>query len=200
MKYTELETIIKKYYSPRWGKKLSIKKTRRFVKKTQARLKQHRWIKFIRYLDKTIFPNNYVMDFTGNDYSCYAAKVLMHEGQDIMDDDIELLKSLGGYRKDLLIYVSCIAKVCYCYYEITEYDALSNKLMFSEEYKLDLTSNQGIRELLFLFQKMGYSLLDTTTAKKIVSGVTTECKDEPTVFDCCFEDVWAPDFENNVSD
>lgn len=40
------------------------------------------------------------------DLKCFEYRILLHEHQPIMDDDIELIQSLGGERRDLFIFVS----------------------------------------------------------------------------------------------
>lgn len=85
-----------------------------------------------------VYPSFNVIDWTNyEETSCIEFKVLLKDNQDTMDDDIELIKAIGGKRLDLCVYVSCLAP--FFYYSIVEtfYEENSNKWIFYNVEKID---------------------------------------------------------------
>ncbi len=65
---------------------------------------------------KSVFEEYYVKDHKYTHlYPSLHYSVLLKKNQDIMDDDIELIKILGGKRYDLEIFISLIFPCCYFY-------------------------------------------------------------------------------------
>ena len=121
------------------------------------------------------------------DFKCFEYRILLHEHQPIMDDDIELIQSLGGERRDLFVFVSALTKK-YCYFiNKSKYDSI-NKWTFSSSYEFNTDIISKINDL---FKERGYSNLDKKDISYKIDNIETEfCnKGEADIFTCLFTDV-----------
>jgi hypothetical protein len=130
----------------------------------------------------------YVKSWTDmEDFKCFEYRILLHEQQPIMDDDVELIQSLGGERRDLFIFVSALTKKYFYFINISKYNSL-NKWTFSSTYESDISIISKIDNL---FKERGYSSLDEQEISYKIDDVETEfCNiGEVDVFTCLFTDV-----------
>ena len=96
-----------------------------------------------------IFNSYAVVDWTEEESFCYEYKILLHENQPILDDDIELMKALHGERNDLWVFVSILAPYYYIKAEKTQY-CKGDKWLFNNL----IISDDKIQKLLGLVLKI----------------------------------------------
>lgn len=58
-----------------------------------------------------------VVDWIDEESCCYEFKILLHENQEILDDDIELIETLGGERNDLRIFLVYLINFIICFWK-----------------------------------------------------------------------------------
>ena len=136
-----------------------------------------------------IFNSYAVVDWTEEESFCYEYKILLHENQPILDDDIELMKALHGERNDLWVFVSILAPYYYVKAEKTQY-CEGDKWLFNNLIISDDKIQKLLIEIDKYFLDMGFSKLSDEDIKIRVPFVATELKsyNEVTVFDCLFTD------------
>ena len=139
-----------------------------------------------------IFEDYEVIDWTdlesANDYEY---RILLHQNQLILDDDILLINSLGGKRLDLFLFISILDNYYYFFINETILDNHTNKWVFkyistySTEIKNVIDKMQAV-----LFQN-GYIEITSELANTIIEDVETELKGKgkARIFDCLFTDL-----------
>lgn len=132
-----------------------------------------------------------VVNWTSEESYCYEFKILLCENQEVLDDDIILMKKLNGVRMDLRIFISAIAPYYYMFTEETKYEEANNKWQFITIENLDKKTEELMKKLDFYINKRNYEKLTSAIAKTIVPGIETEIKElgKATVFDCLFTDM-----------
>ena len=190
-----IETIkqtIYKYYPKNleWGSKeyLTSSEFINYNKQCEA-LKNTDLKDTLLYAMKNVVGNYAIMDWTNFElYNDIEFKILLHEGIDYMDDDIELLKMLNYNKKELIIFISLIDKYYYIMCVNTRFK--NNEYYFS--IVENIPENFIVRESLNkLFDKLNYKEITNETAKIILPDLSTELKNfsEVTIFDCLFNDM-----------
>ena len=121
------------------------------------------------------------------DFKCFEYRILLHENHPIMDDDIELIKSLGGERRDLFVFVSALTKKYFYFINISKCNS-TNSWSFTSSYEFNINIISKINDL---FQDCGYSSLDRQQITYRIDDVETEfCNlGEVNVFASLFTDV-----------
>ena len=132
-----------------------------------------------------------MIDWTEKDSCCYELKFLLHENQRILDDDIELIESLGGNRLDLRVFISVLAPYCYLFVEKTEYDFIMREWRFETVHLYSSETRKATESVENFIEKQGYKILSCQEARKKVENIETELKNggQATVFDCLFSDM-----------
>lgn len=139
----------------------------------------------------TEFSENYtVIDWTNEESCCYEYKILMHKNQDLLDDDIVLLKALGGVRNDLYIFISALEPYYHIFAEETNYitqEELSFKKIEINDPEIKILANK----IDDYFSQIGYVKLSEEDVITPVPNVETELRElnKAIVFDCLFTDL-----------
>jgi hypothetical protein len=133
-------------------------------------------------------PNYNIIDWTVEKSCCYELKVLLHENQPILDDDIKLIQVLGGLRNDLRIFISILEPFYFMFLETTQYDVNIQEWKFESNY---LNRDNDIVSSYRNYLNQGYELLEYKKVTTVVNDIATELKNigEATVFDCMFTDL-----------
>ncbi|MCI8508619.1 MAG: hypothetical protein HFJ06_08680 [Lachnospiraceae bacterium] len=154
--------------------------------------------KFFRKAIKSVFEEYYVQNHIHTPpYPSLHYSVLLKKDQDIMDDDIELIKILGGERYDLEIFISLIFPCCYFYTNKTTYIPQNNLpreqwsfSTHSANYKLDDKSVIALQET---FEKNNIYVLSPEIIHKKVPNISTELLSseelQVEIFHCLFSDI-----------
>lgn len=128
-----------------------------------------------------------------SDYVNYPSlqyTILLHKNRLFLDDDVDLILSLGGKRLDLELYFSLLGD--YYYYYIIETDG--GKDTSSWNFSI-LKDEQLPHEEMMLARKLcskaislGFKMLDHNIAHVLVPEVETELinSGEATIFNCLF--------------
>ncbi|MRN52328.1 hypothetical protein [Paenibacillus monticola] len=126
------------------------------------------------------------------EYPCYEFVILLHKNQLILDDDIDLMRSLNGVREDLLLYISYISNY-YCYYiRETTYSEDIDQWSFK---KIGLSEKPEIADLInklnAYLEQMNYRMLSNDILSHKVPDVDLELipYGEVTIFHCLFTDL-----------
>ncbi|MFF2091953.1 hypothetical protein [Paenibacillus sp. NPDC058174] len=145
--------------------------------------------KFLAELQR-VLPNHAIVDWTNLDeYNCMQFKILTLENQQIMDDDLELIKTLGGSRIELVFYVSVLGNFYYYKYVQTNYE--DGEWTFNNPIVLnDAMINMNSR-IDLLMSGNAYIKLDHSICKYVVSDIETELLNfgEVTIFNCLFTEL-----------
>lgn len=139
---------------------------------------------------RNLFSEYAIIDWTDEDSCCYEQHILLHERQEILDDDIELIMSLGGKREDLRIFFSVIDKFYYCFLERTEYNSLNNIWDFYTINKYSPKQEQLVKRLDDFMHMRKWIKISDSVARTKVPSIETELKyaGEATIFNCLFSD------------
>lgn len=139
----------------------------------------------------SILDNYAVIDWTDPETCCYELKVLLHEKQEILDDDKILIERLGGTRNDLRIFISVLEPYYYMFIEKTEYDKVRDKWKFKTIEIYSELEKELLRKISRCLGKCGYKSISRDDARIIVPKVQTEIKifGKANVFDCLFTDM-----------
>ena len=131
-----------------------------------------------------------VVDWIDEESCCYEFKILLHENQEILDDDIELIRILGGERNDLRIFFSIFDKFYYMFLEKTKYDFLQKKWCFYTIKKYSKKQKQIVQRIVDYMNRMKWSRISDLVAGTRIPDIELELKEggEATVFNCLFTD------------
>lgn len=132
-----------------------------------------------------------VVDWTEEESCCYEFKVLLHKNQLILDDDIELIRSLNGVRNDLRIFISILEPYYYLFIEEMKYVEEKEAWLFNKIEARDEKVKIMLKEINEYFSKNGYIRLSYHDVKRSVPNIETELKEfnKVIVFDCLFTDL-----------
>lgn len=144
---------------------------------------------------QTVFQGYAVVDWTNlRDANCYEYYILLHKDQSILDDDLQLIKTLGGKRTDLRLFVSILAKYYYFFAEETSYDEKSQKWSFDSVNNISTQITENINCLREKMKLEGYNELSKDVINTPVKGIETEFvqDNKVKVFHCLFTDLVTP--------
>jgi hypothetical protein len=120
-------------------------------------------------------PEFSVVDWTDLiDSRCYEFEILLTKGQDILDNDEELLNALGGIRRDMRVFISRIINYYYIYVEKMEFDKETYSWIFTRETLDDKTCIYIKKELKKLMYNLDYKYLRDDIAKCYLPNMRTE--------------------------
>lgn len=121
--------------------------------------------------------------------TCHEFRILLNQVQDIMDDDILLINSLGGMRRDLYLFISALSK--YYHIEIieTKYNKVDNNWFFSKLSKSNFKEIVGKTDS--VMRKLNYKEINEQNCKQIVPNIEMDLKSfgEVSVFNALFTDL-----------
>ena len=154
-------------------------------------------------IDKMIFPHiaecatgyNVLLREHSNyeNYPCIEYSVLLHKNHLILDDDVDLILSLGGKRLDLELSFSLLGN--YFYYILNETvggkDTLAWSFSVLTDEQLPHEEKMLIKVLCSKAVSLGFKLLSSNLAHTVVPEVATECinSGEATIYNCLFTDM-----------
>ncbi|MGE8205302.1 hypothetical protein ACQKP0_12115 [Heyndrickxia sp. NPDC080065] len=131
-----------------------------------------------------------IIDWTNEEnIDCIDFKILMHNNQDILDDDIILIKRLGGTRKDLRVFVSLLDKFYTLFYDYSFINEINNNWTFKREY-IESSIVQSF-EFYKEMEMLGYTFIEDQILNKKIVDVETEVieKGEVKLFNLLFTDM-----------
>jgi hypothetical protein len=131
---------------------------------------------------------------TSNKYPCYEYTVSLDKTDDIMDNDIEFIKSLGGVRREIYIYVSKILN-CYTYFCLeTKIQPDGNggykwRFSYIDAPECDAEIELKMRNF---FNKKDMFFIEREKCAEIVPGISTELTEmnKTTVFNLLFSNLY----------
>ncbi|SHF14246.1 hypothetical protein SAMN05444392_10898 [Seinonella peptonophila] len=137
------------------------------------------------------FANFAYLDWTNAlEYNGYEYRILLHENQPLLDDDIELIRVLGGKRRDLNVFISFLGKYYYYFISETHYEEVEDKWSF---YTVECTDQIEVPLTHFndFMKSKGYVKLTTDIVRQKVDGIETELLEEGQVevFHCLFSEI-----------
>ena len=144
-------------------------------------------------LIKNIFKEYAIVYKTNLSYPSYHYSILLARNQDILDDDVELMKVLGGHRFNLEIFISRLCEYYYIYTTEDVYNGNGTWHFFSYDEKKRLDSDL-IEKLNITLRKEGLKQLSYREAHTTVPClISTELLpyggNEIKVFNCLFSDM-----------
>jgi hypothetical protein len=135
------------------------------------------------------------INFSAKEFPCFEYIVSLDKVECRLDDDIEFIKSLGGIRKDIYIYVS---KLLDCYFYITretnvkkndkgEYEWCVDNISIPNEHKKIEIKFQSFMETKKLFR------LENDFCKTILTDISTPYSGlgETTIFNLLFSSLYS---------
>lgn len=138
------------------------------------------------------FKEYEVMNWTDLDmYNGFEFRILLHKDQKILDDDIELIKSLSNTRKDLHLFISSLENYYFYFINRTQWNEKDDDWTFQKQYTVPDENKTIIATLESLMKSLGYIRLSYNEAKTLINNVELECVGEGhvTVFNCLFSDI-----------
>jgi len=140
---------------------------------------------------KAVFKEYAVVDWTDEYACCYEIKILLHENQNILDDDRKLLEVLGGTRYDLRIFISVLEPYYYIFLEETTYIEAEDQWLFSTIKFPRQDMAKIIRNIDNCLLLKGYKKLSENDVIIVVPQIETDLKklNEVIIFDCLFTDM-----------
>ena len=133
----------------------------------------------------------HVKDFTDEEFPGLAFKVLLHENQDILDDDRELIKALGGTKYELEVYVSMISPFFCMYVNRTDYQKENDVEIWSFSVTHDFPNIavvERVKDYLLSQNKKEISLLNALVLVDERDVPYTK-EEKATIFDCLFDNM-----------
>ena len=136
-----------------------------------------------------------ILDWTDLESSnCYEYRVLLHKGQSIMDDDVQLIGSLGGTRFDLYLFISILNNYFYYFVSKSMLNCNSNKWKFEniDYYSEDVQDVVNVVKKFFVLKN--YKQITKDKAEIIVEDIDTKYieKGKVKVFNCLFTELIMP--------
>lgn len=137
---------------------------------------------------KCLCCNYAVVDWMDEDSCCNELKILLHEKQEILDDDIELIGILGGEREDLRIFFSVLEKYYYMFLEKTKYNPVEKKWDFYIIQNYSKEQEKLVKRIEDYLYMMKWMKITDMVARSKIPDIETELKElgQVTVFDCLF--------------
>jgi len=174
MDQEQLIAVIREYYSSYSEtsvKKLEKKALRKVVASSKSAEEKDMYLEEL----KRVFDGYAVKDWVDEEACCYEFHVLLHHNQDLLDDDVNLIKELGGIRYDLLVYISTLAPYCFFYIDKTQYTD-EGKWFFSvvDNYSDEMKSI--VKSATSFFENKGYRIVSADLACKIIPDIESQYK------------------------
>ena len=185
-----LKTIYK--YHPKISNKCLVKKRILYKYKCMKAFLSRRFLTTIRMKIQSIFDSYYIIDWTDKrEYDCIQFKILLHEYTPLLDDDIDLIRHLGGTRQDLRIYVSVLGKYYFCNIEETSYDENTNTWSVCDKVCNESQIKSKINDLEEFFHSTNYMKITTKQARSMVPEIRLKYIEpgNARVFDCLFTQI-----------
>ena len=139
-----------------------------------------------------IFDKYEVINWTDFESSNgYEYRILLHQNQSILDDDILLINSLGKKRLDLFLFISILDNYYYFFVNETLLDNHTNKWEFRYVSNYSTEIKSVIGEMQSVLSQNGYIEITNELANTIIEDVETELKGKgkARIFDCLFTDL-----------
>lgn len=171
------------------------KEFQRLLELRQRHLDDPTFGRYLLQILHAVFQGYVVVDWTNlQAANCYEYFILLHKDQPILDDDLQLIKALGGKRTDLRLFVSILAKYYYFFIEETSYDEKFNRWSFDSVNQITTQIAENINCLRERMNLEGYIELSTEVINTPVKGIETELvpKNKVKVFHCLFTDLTTP--------
>lgn len=152
--------------------------------------KEHR--KYLEDNLKNIFEGYEVADWTElEQYNAYEYRILTHKEQNILDDDVELMKALGYKRYDLFLFISVLERYYYINMNYVGLDLKSDEWTFEIYHKFPHNLKSEIENLRRFLATESYIEISEEIAKEKIFDIETELKSigSANVFDCFFTDL-----------
>ena len=190
-----LEKIYEYYPKNLEFNSLEYQNSREYLNQLEKRKKALENSKYKYCLEKNlkmIFKDFIVSDWTDlTTYNCYEYRILLHKGQPILDDDIELITILNNERLDLFIFISILEKYYYIQFNKTKYKPRDDEWTFEVLRECPSYFRKKSRELKNKIFLAGYTELNEKDVREKVDYVETELKNigEATIFNCLFTDI-----------
>lgn len=132
-----------------------------------------------------------VRDYCDDDFPSLSFYILLHKDQDVLDDDRELLKSLGGVQFDLRVHISMISPYFCMFVQKTLYELdRDNETWFFSIY--NGMDDEGViwrvRDYLI---SLGLKEIKLDDSLVIVDDRETDCTElgKTTIYDCLFDNI-----------
>lgn len=159
--------------------------------------------KFRQYLKKkleNIFIDYVVSDFVDlNNDTSYRYHILMHKNQPILDDDINLIKSLDGIKYELIFVLSCLDNYCYYYIVENRFNFYLKKWNFRDKFKNrdfveienQFLQSDEIRKFNNFLSENNYYFISDNFINLIIEDIETELCDfgETKIYSALFSDL-----------
>ncbi len=133
----------------------------------------------------------HVKDFTDEEFPGLTFIVLLHKGQDILDDDRELIKALGGTRFDLEIYISMIAPY-YCLF-VNRTDCQIDDGLETWNFSLDNSCSdlKVVERIRNYLTKKGLKEIELSNSLILAEDRETFYTElgKTTIYDCLFDNI-----------
>lgn len=199
---TEIKNTIYKHY-PKIDEKqwISRKKILHIIKTVRARFNIALQRKIRRYLEECFNEYSIIDWIDREEYDCYQYKVLIAKNQDILDDDVELQKTLNGVRQDLRIYISVLDKYYFLNVEewvYREKEDIMNQWELHNIQCIDEEFNKCIAEFEKKIQEYGYKKIMWDEASVLIDDVELKYIEvgNARVFECLFTQIDGVSWEN----
>ncbi|MCC3868993.1 hypothetical protein [Terrisporobacter mayombei] len=198
--YERVISIIKKYFPENLKyESYEYQNSKQFMLYKKKRRQYKRNSVYNNYIEKKvkgIFKGYAFRNYIDwDDYKCIEFKINMHKNWPLLDDDFELIKALGGKRRELYISISILANYYYYYFGETCYDFNKENIFEGWHFYDDSEPNsEEEKELLIkldnILMKEGYKKLDKKLANLVIEDIETEFVELGKVktFDCLFTD------------
>jgi hypothetical protein len=132
-----------------------------------------------------------VLGWVDDESCCYEFIVLLHKNQDILDNDIQLIKELGNTRYDLELFISVLGPYIYSsVYETKHHDDGSWSFLTLRHYSEEIDS--AVKKINEHFKSNGYQIIPYDLACEIIPDIQSKYKDYGgfTVFNGLFTDLY----------
>lgn len=190
--YEEVMRYIDKFY-PKYSDPLDIKEKidEKRIELGEANKKKY----FNKLFDgiKKAAQGYHVKDFTDEEFPGLTFIVLLHKGQDILDDDRELIKALGGTRFDLEIYISMIAPY-YCLF-VNRTDCQIDDGLETWNFSLDNSCSdlKVVERIRNYLTKKGLKEIELSNSLILAEDRETFYTElgKTTIYDCLFDNIGA---------
>lgn len=188
--YEEVMRYIDEFY-PKYSDPLDIKEKtdEKRIELGEANKKKY-FNKLFEGLKETL-KGYCVRDYCDDDFPGLSFYILLHKDQDVLDDDRELLKSLGGVQFDLRVHISMISPYFCMFVQKTLYelDGDNETWFFSIYNGMD---DEGViwrvRDYLI---SLGLKEIKLDDSLVIVDDRETDCTElgKTTIYDCLFDNI-----------
>jgi hypothetical protein len=131
-----------------------------------------------------------VVDWEDPEACCYEFKVLLHKGQDLLDDDVKLIEALGNTRYDLNVFVSIIGPYYLSYVDRTKHRGDEWDFLILDQYSEEIKN--AVRKLDERFKDKGYEIIPLDMARTVIPNVESRYKGfgDFTFFNGLFTDLY----------